>query len=101
MLELYPEHCSLNPFHAVVETDFVVIIPASRTVLAKRLCPRRHRGVIGDQRSAFSISAEILTGVKAKLSQFAERSDHSAFVLGSMRLSGVFDKWEAMFFANC
>src|SRR5262245_42469413 len=57
---------ALNPFHPVIESDFVVIIPLSRAMLAQGARPCGECGVIRHQRPTFAISAKILSGIKTE-----------------------------------
>src|SRR5579864_8220642 len=88
--QFHTQHGALHAFHAIIEADFVVIIAAGRTVLAQRAGPRGESGVVGDQRAAFAVSSEVLSGIKTKAGDGAESPNVFAFVFGGMRLARVF-----------
>src|ERR1051326_2594067 len=51
-------------------------------------------GIIGNQRASLAIGAQIFPGVKAENCHLAESAGVPAAILGSVRLSGVFDESE-------
>src|SRR2546421_11916838 len=67
MAQFDSEDGTLDTFHAIVEADFLMIVALAGAVFAQSSGARRHFGVVGDQRSAFAIGAEIFTGIKTEL----------------------------------
>src|SRR5208282_5208377 len=100
MLQLHTEHGALDAFHAVIESDLIVIIAHGGTMLAQGAGAFVKSGVVGHKRAAFTASAEIFSGIKTEAGNYAERADGFAFVFRPVRLAGVLDERQLVLFAN-
>src|ERR1043166_1704635 len=72
VLEFDAEDGALKTFHAVVVTDFIVMIRLAGGMAAQRASARGNRVVVGDERAALAVRAEIFCGIEAEASGPAE-----------------------------
>src|SRR5260370_626727 len=96
VLEFNTQHRPLDAFHAVVETDFVVIVPLGRAMFAQGPCPGRKDAIICHERSPFTVGAQIFSGIKAEPGDRTEGADDLALIGGPMSLGGILDQGEIM-----
>ena len=57
--------------------------------------------VLGDNCAAFSVSTQVLAGIKAEAPGGSHGSGCFIFVFGSVGLAGIFDDHEIMFLRYC
>ena len=89
--QLNSEDGSLDAFHPVVVADHFVIVAAGGAVSAGYAGEAVDGFVVGDDRAAFAVGADILRGIEAEDGGIAETADAPAAVFGAVRLGGVFE----------
>src|SRR5438094_375982 len=92
ILEFDAENGALDAFHAIVETNLVMIITLRRAVFAQGSRASGKSSIICNQRATFAVCAEIFSRVKTEAGNRTERSDYFTAIFGAMRLAGIFDE---------
>src|SRR6516165_10904120 len=82
---------ALDPLHPIVVSFQRVMILALRPPIAKQTDSAGQLRIVGSYDSTLSTGSEILSRIKAKGRQVAERACPPSFIFGSVGLSGVFD----------
>src|ERR1044071_537505 len=92
MSKLHTQHGALNAFHAVIETDFVMIIALGRAVIPQGPGPNCKLSIIRYQRSALATRSKILARIKTEARNPSESPYSQTTVLCSMGLGSIFDE---------
>ena len=82
---------ALKSFHAVIVADEFVFVAPGLAVVASGPGEVRNARVVGDDRAAFSISAQVLGGIKAEGSDIPDGAHAAATIAGAVSLAGVFN----------
>ena len=83
------QHGALKSLHAVVVAREFVVVARGLSVGTRRACEFRDAVVVGGQRAAFTVRAEVFRGIKAERGRVAERSDALGAITRGMRLRRV------------
>ena len=96
MFQLHLQHRALKAFHAIVVSDKFVLVSAGLAVGARGTSELRDAIVVGRERSAFAIGAEILRRIKTERRSVAQTPSAPAPITRTMGLAGIFEHAETM-----
>src|SRR6266496_3897158 len=96
MLELDAEHRSLNSIHPAIPTEQHMMIFPRLAVIAQHLNLVLQLNAAGNHRSGLPKGTQVLARVKAEATCNSKGTRFPALVFGPVRLTGVFDDWQAV-----